>query len=322
MFELKLSLLLSLTLAIGALAQSSSSSIDIPSLPSSIIQPSSTANLPNKTSETISLDFSTSNQSLGLGLKCLNCSTSGSLTISGNGFDLKDGTLVGGKFHICAENVRGHAEMELRSSSISHDFTPFPQVNPFPIIGFPVAVGIIGLFVEFQIPVSLQTKESTEIFFGFDFALPKSATINIDLVDIDSSKSYGFEPSEGLTIDALPFHANTSDDGFQFSVGLKTSLLAGFESFGNVVGANAGAFIDFPKLTITEESDATCEGSDGLKIQPAIGADVGVGVYVGPISTETPLANWKYPLPTTCVSAGAPVTFTPGSVGPSSTAAA
>ena len=222
MFDLTLSLLSLSTLAVRVIAQSSTSSIIFPSLPTTVIQPASIANLPNKTHQTISLDFSTANADLGTDdvagsaqtpLKCLNCSTSGSLTISAGGFDLENDNLVGGYLHICAQDVRGHAEMEIQAASLEHDFTPFSKVNPFPVIGFPVPLGIVGLFVEFQILVSLQTTEPADIFFGFDFALAQDAYIHLKVADLSSSTSYGFTPDEGLTIDALPFHANTSDTG-------------------------------------------------------------------------------------------------------------
>ena len=326
--------------SITAVQSTATSSRLVPSLPTTVIQPSSTAGLPSAASTSIPLSHTVVHQPLGTvevggilqaPITCLNCSASGSLLVKAGGFDFTDDVLESGHFRVEAKGVQVHAELELQASSLEHEF----DLARIRILGFLLPGGVVGLYLQIQILVKLQSVEPADVTFGVDFSLPDGAFIDIDVSDLTDSTSYGFQLSEGLTVDTLPVNGNVSGCDFTLSVALKTSLLFGFEFLDDSIYVNAGAFVELPRIVIRENCDTPCRASssssNGTYIIPSIQVDVGVGEYAGANaagngfskSDETTLASLRFPLSTTCIDAGAhhaPVTFTPGSISPSTIA--
>ncbi|KAF2725662.1 hypothetical protein K431DRAFT_281019 [Polychaeton citri CBS 116435] len=331
-------------------------SLSSATLPTTLITPTA---VPTETgSTTLDLTFSAKDAPLGdlsfLGISvppsCLDCSTWGNLTLSatefsfeGNPFDSSsDGTesessdagFTGGNFRAAACGVGGRMLFQVEATSLSHTFTlPFKP----PIVGFVVPlVGTVGVFLQFDVEISLELPEPATATFGFDFAVPEGAFVDLDFSDLDNSTSYGFEPSEGLVVAEIPVTTNLTsalDGNFTAEAKLRTSLLFGLSDFsvsvaGEKVGveANAGVFLDLPKLTVDGEvlenvaedcQKGVTEAADGqvqylasaLHIEPAVGAAVGLTAKAGleglgsgfGFDETTTLVDVSVPLPTACI---------------------
>ena len=193
-------------------------------------------------------------------------------------------------------------------------------------------LGVVGLFLQFEIDIALHSKEPADVTFGFNFTVPHGAFIEIDVADLKKSTIQGFQPSEGFMVDALPVHANLSGPDFSLSAAFKTSLLFGFSFLHDDVYANAGAFLELPKLVIKERQLDGCPAvsTDGkaIKIVPEVQVNVGVGLQAGlePAGNglseqrSRTLASLDHLLPTTCVAESAPVTLSLGTISTSVTA--
>jgi hypothetical protein len=177
--------------------------------------------------------------------------------------------------------------------------------------------------VEVDADFTVEITEEVDVTFGLEFRVPDNSYIMLDVVDPSNSSQHGFTKSTGLRINPTPFTANLSISSLSLSLALEPRIVFGASIAGNLVHADAGAFIDVPKLSLDINSvghvDAECNPMNSTTSGPAIppslgnatnvvpsaeidlGLEAGAGIGdIGP-EAELTLVSGVWTLPTACL---------------------
>lgn len=199
-----------------------------------------------------------------LSLVCKNCSTTGELIVRRGEFNLTNITELAEEILNENDPVRifdtGFVEMQVNgfsahvelqnalSKSFPHSTTLFQQ----PLFGLEVpGVGILGVFFQVPLAISLGLSGGLEFTYGFDVNVPNNSTIRIDFANMNHSATTGFE---NALITPLPFQANLTAVELTARVALTPAVVVGFAFDKKALGqtldatAKAGVFLDLPAL--------------------------------------------------------------------------
>ncbi|KAL9066587.1 MAG: hypothetical protein Q9157_007102 [Trypethelium eluteriae] len=277
------------------LSATPSSTTALPSSASSIV-PKGTPTAP---SSSLDLKHSFVNQPLGnltmddgsLSFSCKNCSIFGDFNFGTDSFKIDDSLsnptwpLAGGILLINATGFGGTFELDITSGALSKtwSYTFFTQS----VLGFGITdVVNVGVLVELAASFEIEIEEEMDMVFGLDFRVPDGSYINIDVIDPTNSSQQGFSSSTGLRFDAIPFQANFSTPNLTISMALEPKITFGINVLDNIIKADAGAYIDIPKLSVEVESvtsvDANCQPMNATNHGPALSSDMGNATNVIP----------------------------------------
>ncbi|KAL9089248.1 MAG: hypothetical protein Q9165_005816 [Trypethelium subeluteriae] len=277
------------------LSATPSSTTAVPSSVSSIV-PTGTPTAP---SSSLNINKSFVNEPLGnltvdddsLSFSCKNCSIFGDLNFGVDKFTIDDSLsnptwpLAGGILLMNATGFGGTFELDITSGALSKtwDYSFFTQS----VLGFGMTdVVNVGVLVELAATFEVEIEEEMDLVFGLDFRVPDGSYINIDVIDPTNSSQKGFSSSTGLRLDAIPFQANFSTPKLTVSMALDPKITFGINVLDSVIKADAGAYIDIPKLSVEVESvtnvDANCRPMNATNHGLALGPDMGNATNVIP----------------------------------------
>ncbi|KAI9695331.1 MAG: hypothetical protein M1820_008683 [Bogoriella megaspora] len=219
---------------------------------------------------------------------CKRCSLDGDFTFTvdpiGFGNSSKE-LLSGGVLQISASNFGGTFEMDVSLGQLSKtwEYTFFSQA----VVGFGITNTVnVGVLFELDLEFEVTLDEPMDVTFGIDFRAPDNATITIDVANEENSSSTGFTPSTGLRIDVIPFQANLGTPKLTVSLALKPKIVFGMHALGSIIFADAGAYVDIPKLRLEVDSvknvDSKCNAMDASDHGALMSPDFGDAVNVIP----------------------------------------
>lgn len=191
-------------------------------------------------------------------IKCVDCSTTGSMEVFVHNDDTNSTSFFkqrkrdldwpgpsGSLIARFPDGINGHVELSLSApKTLSHDFT----LLEFPLLGVSVpGFGIAGVVASLTIPLSLELSGEADLTFGFNFSIPRNASLGVHFPFIEDSTSYGFTSSEGMRMDSLPVTLSTPGLDVSLTTGLRLELSVGVSGFDDDVVVKAGARLDLPK---------------------------------------------------------------------------
>ena len=237
----------------------------------------------------------------GMTLKCRNCSLSGNADIT-HGLLTSSGPVNSSNttenaiqfFHEgyieLAAYFDAHVEIEsivVPSASLVSYIAPFPDID---ILGFTIPF-IAEVGVVFRPKLTFGVEIATQLNFTYGFALdiPRNSNVILDVHNSSNSNVTGFQQTR---ISALPFQAEVDSVNLTIAAAFTPELLLTIGILDNAISANAGAFLDLPKLEATvaqvNHVNETCDPvspAENIKdyifdsltnIVPSIEVDVGV----------------------------------------------
>ncbi|KAF2753798.1 hypothetical protein EJ05DRAFT_172005 [Pseudovirgaria hyperparasitica] len=267
-------------------------------------------------------------------IRCVECSTSGSLELSAGEFEMDLNVFDGdgidlfqsGFISMIGNGIGARLEMAATPSAEFTTELPLPSI-PIPALGFSIpGIGNAGVNFSPEISLSFGVKGGIEFTYGLTASIPDKSEIRINFADFGSSSTTGFT---NPTVEALPFNANVSAVEMTLATGFRPRLTLGFEFVGSAT-AEVGIFADLPSLSATfstqSKVDQNCnplpadaapaDAADPLA--SALGdftlVDFSIGVVLGlsaqlaaPVipdfATELPLASTTFQLATSCMAA-------------------
>ncbi|KAI9664530.1 MAG: hypothetical protein M1821_005976 [Bathelium mastoideum] len=222
-----------------------------------------------------------------ISFSCKNCSIFGDFTFGSDAFVFDESTfsLSGGILLMNATGFGGTFELEIASGLLSKTWhhTFYSQS----VLGFGVPnVVNVGVLVELAATLEVQVQEAMDIVFGVDFRVPDGSYVNIDVIDPTNSSQHGFTYKTGLTLGAVPFSANFSTPQLTVSMALEPKFVFGINVADNIIHADAGAYIDIPRLSVEIDSlsnvDANCRPMNATNHGPALNSNLGNATNVVP----------------------------------------
>ncbi|EGC44214.1 GPI anchored protein [Histoplasma capsulatum var. duboisii H88] len=283
----------------------------------------------------------------GLTLKCKNCTVGGNVELSQGSFKLEDPDnpidavnntiqfFQHGEVQVDVEDLFAHIELstELDLAANGLQFSvPLPE---FPITPFMIP-GIVAFGPIFRpkIEMSLTLNKPFEFEYGFNVSVPNDASFTIDIEDLSSSTTTGFDRTK---FSALPFQAQTPT-GLEFNISFRPEILLGISSPIAATSGDIGAFFNIPSITVKVDQlknvDGKCnplptstprpdEGKDEKNHIPTLedligdftnivptvelnmgiraGLEVGIGSFSKPLEAERVLVSKEFALPTACL---------------------
>ncbi|KAL5325312.1 hypothetical protein ACEPPN_006437 [Leptodophora sp. 'Broadleaf-Isolate-01'] len=235
-----------------------------PDLPSTSDETSST-NAPSD------ISFSFLGQQLIQGLKCIDCSLNGDISIQ----DTTSSDSSNWSLAVIANGVSAHIEIEasLNPQVDTLEFNVPVQgimLDTFSIGGIAVVAPEIVVEVFGKITASVDV----DVSWGFDITIPDGSYIQLtsnDETDLSLSTS-GFNKTE---INQLPFNASISNPAITPVIGLRFNFLLAVSPVTDldlVPSMYAGVYIDLPKLSadfeFVTDANALCETIDSEETDP------------------------------------------------------
>ena len=200
-------------------------------------------------------------------ISCLNCSTTGTLHVTGSGLSVNEDAIGGNNTHLfdggiftalLPHGLKGRIELGLSApSSLSHTF----NLSKVPITGFAIpGVADAGVTADIGIRFSLQLSKPSDVSFGFDFEIPDHSSILIDLANEKKSSVSGFgidkEPNldilrgfgndRELRLNILPVNVSDPSLDVKLSTALFLDLTIGADLHDSDVVAEIGAQLVIP----------------------------------------------------------------------------
>ena len=151
--------------------------------------------------------------------------------------------------------------------------------------GFKIAgVVSIGPAVDPMIVIDISMIDPLQFTYGFEFAVPDGSSINVDLINIASSKTTGFDKTN---FKELPLQINDPRLGANFSVAFRPVLELGISLLEIDINPIV-VFADIPKfegtIQLVPNGDATCKaaanGSPHVSFNGDFVLDIGVGIDI------------------------------------------
>lgn len=234
---------------------------------------------PNRTIETFDLSTSLTNQelpipNLPLPLRCIDCHTTGSLeffvrnaedtdTSFWDDFHFDESDWPGPAGSLVArfpQGLQGTFELGLSAPRRIAKEIELMQLSP---LGVSVpGIGKAGLLASLVVPLELEFDAETDISFGFNFSLPRNASVAVHFPFVEKSTAYGFKESQGLKIDSLPLSLSTPGLDVKLTTGLRLKLEVEVSSDDDDYVVGTGATLDLPRVVVKEEQlvnvDDTC----------------------------------------------------------------
>ena len=204
---------------------------------------------------------------------CVDCSTSGSLEVFVHNAEANETSLFkqrkrdidwpgpsGSLVARFPSGFKGRVELSLAApATLSHEFT----LAKWPLLGVAIpGFGQAGVVASLTIPLSLELTDEAELNFGFNFSIPRNASVNLHFPFIDESTSFGFKKIQGLRMDALPLELSVPGLDVDLTTGLRLKLEAGVSSSDDDFVVETGAMLDLPRIKVEERQlvnvDHTC----------------------------------------------------------------
>lgn len=193
-------------------------------------------------------------------ISCLNCSTSGTLHVSGTELsvnttftDSNNATgFDGGVFTAqLPDGLNGHIELGLSApSTFLHTF----NLLSLPVAGFVVpGVADAGVWLNISVELSVTLLKPASLSFGFEFAVPKNASLLIDLSDDRNSTIQGLDNVTDLNFNLLPVNISEPDLDVVITAALVLELAIGAKLADSEIMATAGAAVRIPDVAIIEK---------------------------------------------------------------------
>jgi hypothetical protein len=186
-------------------------------------------------------------------ISCLNCSTTGTLQVSGTGLSLNENLIGSNDTHpfsggvftaLLPHGLKGRIELGLSApSTLSHQF----NLSQVPITGFAIpGVADAGVTVDIGIQFSLHLSKPSEVSFGFEFEIPEHSSILIDVANEKRSTVRGFDNDKKLNFNILPVNVSDPSLDIRLSAALILDLAIGAELHDSDVVAEIGAGLTIP----------------------------------------------------------------------------
>ena len=188
-------------------------------------------------------------------ISCLNCSTTGTLQVTGTGLSLNE-NLIGGNdanpfeggvfTALLPHGLKGRIELSLSApSALSHMF----NLSQVPIAGFAIpGVADAGVAVDIAIQFSLQLSKPSDVSFGFEFEIPEHSSLLIDVANEKKSTVRGFGNDKELNFTILPMNVSDPSLDVKVSAALILDLAIGADLHDSEVIAEIGAQLAIPVM--------------------------------------------------------------------------
>lgn len=205
-------------------------------------------------------------------LKCLNCTVSGDLSFQAAGFSVTTDPTISDKI-VAIDKFFDEGYIQFNTAGIfanmsfELDFQPGFTVPVFearlpdiPLGAFEIQeVLTFGPVLQLLFPISVTLTSPLTFQAGFTLEVPPDSSIVLNVSNITSSSSQGFQDTK---LTPLPFNANADDLSLNFSVGFQPKIVLGAALFEDVSSGNGGS--------------NSSSGSDSVYFQ----ANGGVGTYL------------------------------------------